>query len=196
MTKPVFILLCGPSGSGKSTLRKNILAGQYPELLPSDTARVISRDDVLEDYAAAHDLTYQEAYEQYADKGAEIIAARLTDAFDRCENVICDGTHLGTNDRRALMAKTPAGYLKIAAYLPVRPEEIRARVAKRNEETNKFIPGFVLDAQLAKFTLPRLHEGFDAIATIDEMGMLDIRARDWIQVLRQHLTDAETSEPF
>jgi len=150
------IMLIGPSGSGKSTLAR--------ELANHDEhAVVLSADNVLEDFAYADEISYEEAYENFYHQALDIVLQTAEEAFSRGQNVIWDQTNLKREDRAWRLDLVPDNYTKTAVCFVADFETCQANILNRVATGGRHIPDFVLRQQIVDMCEPDFDEGFDKI---------------------------------
>ena len=157
-----FIMLCGIPGSGKSTWIKNYIRMiQYntnTENMPS--YMILSTDDIIQDIADRHGLTYNDVFGDVTYAFAERMMHKLADiAFKKTDIVIWDQTNLNKKTRQRKMLRAPKDWFKMAIWFPV-PDNLDDRLASR---PGKSIPAHVIKGMKKSFTVPDFDEGFDCI---------------------------------
>lgn len=160
---PRFIMLCGPSASGKSTFRSNLLS-------QSPNAVVISSDDILEGWAEADGITYQEAFLAHRSKTDDLMKDIASEAFDADVDIIWDQTHLTREQRRVRMLDIPDSYDRVAVAFEAPADLLYERARKREALTGKHVPEHIMQGQIDSYELPDFDEGFDSIVVVSEPG--------------------------
>ncbi|WP_027234159.1 ATP-binding protein [Leisingera caerulea] len=151
-----FIMLIGCSGSGKSTIAEDIRAR-------NPSAVIISSDQIIEDFAQAEGISYQEAYPAQADNARDICEQTAVRAFERGLDVIWDQTNLQRSVREKRLAMVPDGYTKIAVCLHGGLAAHRSRILARASAGGRDIPREVSKRQISDMEMPDFDEGFDRI---------------------------------
>jgi predicted kinase len=159
------ILLCGLPGSGKSTYVANFMANTDAPVL------VLSSDALLEEMAAEHGLTYQEAYAQWAPKAQAEVLSMAEFAISEGVDVVWDQTNL-TQAQRAERAAPffAADYEVIAVAFEAPQAVLKARIAERAAAQGKTIPSSALETMGQTYRRPDENEGFDHIVLVTPQG--------------------------
>jgi predicted kinase len=147
---PKAIILCGVPTSGKSTWTKN-----------NPGYNIISSDDIIENYAKATELSYNEVFDTYINTAILIMVERLDYCTKNNQNVICDQTHLNVKSRKRKLRLIPDHYEKIAVYFEINKDEMFRR--NKNKDRTKTIPRRVLTQMYDSYSRPSVNEGFSAI---------------------------------
>jgi predicted kinase len=160
-----FILLCGLPGSGKSTYAANFMANTEEPVL------LLSSDALLEDMAAEHGVTYQEAYVQWATKAQAEVLSMAEFAISEGIDVVWDQTNL-TQAQRAERAAPffAADYEVIAVAFEAPQSVLKERIAARASAMGKTIPSSVLETMGKTYQRPDENEGFDHIVVVTPQG--------------------------
>lgn len=149
-------MLCGVPGSGKSTFVDNYCA-RYCE---DSKYMILSTDDIIQDIADRHELTYNEVFGDITYAFAERMMYKLAEiAFNKVDEVIWDQTNLNPKTRRRKLEVVPKDWLKLAIWFKI-PDDLDDRLSSR---PGKVIPKKVIDSMKKTFTVPSFGEGFDAI---------------------------------
>lgn len=156
-TGPELIVLIGLPGSGKSTWRDNMVANS------PDSYVVISSDDELERMADHEGISYSEAWKKYIGKSTAISKQKFREAVNKGENIIWDQTNLSPKKRRGILNQVPKAYKKTAISFEVTSEELNQRLAKREQETGKYISPKVIKDMARSYQPPTKEEGFDNV---------------------------------
>lgn len=154
---PEIIVMIGLPGSGKSTWRDNMLANS------PDSYVVISSDDELESMADHEGISYSEAHKKYIGKSTAISKQKFREAINKGKNIIWDQTNLSPKKRKGILNQVPASYKKTAIAFEVTSEELKQRLAKREQETGKHIPPHVMKNMARAYRPPTKEEGFDNV---------------------------------
>ncbi len=154
-----FYVMVGLPGVGKSTYIKS-LKEQFSNLV------VISRDDLLEEFAKEHGISYHEAYNQNTYNGNPIDTKLNFNKAKACQDgktVVVDMTNMTIAARRRAMGNAPKYYKKIAIVFEVEDQEEHKR--RLDSRPNKFIPQSALEFLQSIYVNPSTDEGFDEIIT-------------------------------
>ena len=142
--------LLGPPASGKSSWRDAYLAGT------SQPTTVISTDDLIEEWANEHGLTYTEAFGKVNFRAIEAEAIeRLRDAVSKGNNIIIDRTNMKLKSRNMFHKLIPMTYEKHAVVFDVPRDELQRRLYARAKATGKHIPINVVDDMIAGYAAPQ-----------------------------------------
>ena len=145
---PTLYLLVGLPGSGKTTWRTAFLAG-------NPGASAVSRDDIVEEQAAALGIPYAEAWRQ-GTRGKLVdkeFRRRLIEALERGGDVVVDTTGLTAKARRRVLTPVPEGWERVAVVFDVPEAELLRRLRQREAEGGKRIPYWLL-AQMRESWAP------------------------------------------
>lgn len=153
--KPWIMLMIGPPGVGKSTALARI-AGAGVKF------HIASTDNLLEQFAAKHKLSYDEAHRKanFKEIKREMVGS-MKAAFVRRENVVNDQTNMATKKRRTTLAEAPSDYIRIGVMLNADNDELKRRLAGRKAETGKHVGWGVVEEMLKIYTPPSKAEGFN-----------------------------------
>lgn len=157
---PEFIMLVGLPGSGKSTYIEKLLE-KYPE---RDYV-IISSDDIIEEVALKEGKTYSEVFEKTVGYATAEMKRRAKAAAADGRNIIWDQTNMTVKSRTSKM-KDFAGYNFSAVVFSLTDEELNRRLKKRESETGKVIPGFIIKNMANSYVAPSKSEGFENIQYI------------------------------
>ena len=128
---------------------------------------VLGTDLIVDDYAKEKGLSYQDAFKALDRKKVESkFKAQLHDAFKKNMNILWDQTNTGLNARRKKLSMIPSNYTLEAVTFELSRDEINRRLAKRQNETGKVIPDFVVDNMIADYIRPSKSEGFSKVHLI------------------------------
>lgn len=141
--------MVGISGSGKSTFAHG--------LKTSLNAEVVSTDDIR--------LELTGNAEDQAQNGRVFATARkrVSDLLAQGKNVVIDATSLSAKDRKDWVKIGKDNNAEITAYV-VKVSVDKAK--KQNASRERKVPEWVIDNQLAKFSVPTFLEGFDNIVMV------------------------------
>ena len=157
---PEFIMMVGFPASGKSTYIKQLLAEN-----PDKHYVVLSTDDILEVMANEEGLSYSEAFRQYAGKADKKVKILFRQAKNAKSNIIIDRTNLTLKVRRKFLSQLPKEYHTKAIVFGVERDELDRRLQKREIETGKYIPAYVID-QMVGFYVPPTKAEFDELVYV------------------------------
>jgi predicted kinase len=153
-----FIMLVGLPGSGKSTWVKEFVKGAL------DNYVIISTDEFIDEYAAANNVSYNEAFKLLDLKEVEKkMYEKLEVAVYENKHIIWDQTNTSVKTRAKKLSKIPNKYMKYAKYFDISEEDLNARLYKRAKEEDKFIPHTVLQSMKDSLVEPSTTEGFNYI---------------------------------
>jgi len=157
---PEYIMLIGLPGSGKSTWIKKHISEN-----PDKDFKVVSSDDIIEEWGAEEGLEYGQAFEKFAKPAMKEMNSRFTSYVQAAENIIHDQTNMSVKSRKGKLAKAK-DYRKIAVVFSLDQDEWQRRYDKRHNETGKTISGFVINNMRKSFQPPTSAEGFDEIINV------------------------------
>lgn len=144
--------LVGVPGSGKSTW--------VGKQLWSMDCMIVSTDEIVEDYAIACGLTYNEVFNDYMPTAVKLMADKVLRARGAGYDIIWDQTSTTVKSRKKKFNMLP-DYEHIAVvFRTPEQEELNRRLAGR---PGKNIPDHVIKSMIAGWTEPTLDEGFDQI---------------------------------
>jgi predicted kinase len=144
-------MLIGVPASGKSTWRENY----------QGDAVVISTDDLIEGWAAAHNTTYNDAFKDNIALATKVANERAVAAFTAGKDVIWDQTNITKKSRKSKLAMVPEHYRKTAVFFATPPEEEWQR--RLNSRPGKSIPNNILMGMASSLEMPDQDEGWDTI---------------------------------
>lgn len=163
MKQLFFHMLIGPPGSGKSTWREAYLSSVERDV------RVVSNDDIVEQYAYDHGLTYTEAFnEMNLDDVTKQVKKRFRSAIDDNLDIIVDRTNLTEKGRRSFLSSLPKHYHRVAVVFSLPREQLDERLDYRATTTGKFIPKSVVNSMIETYQPPEIGEFHEIINYIQE----------------------------
>jgi predicted kinase len=157
---PKLIVLIGLPGSGKSTWRDKFVDKTDIEF------EIISSDDEIERLCAEAGINYTEGYKRFIGRSTKIVKQKFREAVNNGNNVIWDQTNLTAKKRRGILQKLPDGYRREAVSFEVTLEELTTRLTKREAETGKHVPDFVVKTMAQSYVPPTKGEGFDKVTIV------------------------------
>lgn len=152
-------VLCGIPGSGKSTWT-NYWVKQTEQ---HTNNFVLSTDDIINDIASKHCVTYNDLFGDISYAFAERMTYKLAKfAFDpnkAYQNVYWDQTNLTVKTRARKLEVIPNDWYKVAVYFTI-PDDLEERLASR---PGKVIPPEVIAKMRESYVIPTYDEKFDFI---------------------------------
>lgn len=142
------ILMVGLPGSGKSTFVEQYIPDNYV---------VISRDNLVEEYAQKHGITYDEAWK--AEDFDAVVDKQIRSTISEKRSVVIDKTHMGPKSRRRSLAPFPKSYAKTAVVIT---EDFDTIVERSIARVGKTITDRVLRDMTLRFR-PPTYDDFDYI---------------------------------
>lgn len=164
----VLYVLIGPPGVGKTTWReeRSFMWDVGTMKYGAKSIVTISQDDLVEEYAQKHGLTYSEAFKQADLKAFDReVRRRFEEAVKAGRNIILDRTNM-TRKSRSFFIRTAKDHKRIAVVFKSDPAVLDDRLERRARETGKHIPGHVVRQMLKSYQEPIIPE-FDEIRTVD-----------------------------
>ena len=160
---PRAIFLIGAPASGKSTWTTNYLAQANQA---NRLTIVLSTDDLIEDYAREHNISYSEAFDQLDMKTLEnTVRESLKYAIRNNQDVIVDRTNMRVRSRNRWLSQVPSHYVRVGIRFEVDSDTLHDRLRHRAETTGKFVPHHIVDDMLSSHQPPTFDE-FDIIEAI------------------------------
>lgn len=164
MTKRA-IMLIGLPGSGKSTFIKNLLS----KAKMGEAWRVLSTDDILEEWGKERGMSYNEAFQKINFKSVKNeMFRRFKEALENGENIIFDQTNMSVKSRAEKLKELPEDYAREAVVFSLTDAELNRRLKKREAETGKVIPPFVIANMAKSYEAPSKDEFPNGIKFIRE----------------------------
>lgn len=152
--RPTATFLIGPAGAGKTVYRATL------------NAVAISTDDLIEQWASVHGVTYTEAFRQV---DLRAIERQMMITFETAmlaeQDIVIDRTNMSRKTRAKFLTRLPASYRRIAVVFTVPREVLNRRLDERAARTGKCIAAEVVDAMLARYQPPGEDE-FDTIVQV------------------------------
>lgn len=153
----------GPPGSGKTTWRTAFLAAR------AGRAIAVSRDDVVEDVAAAEGVSYREAWRAFAKSIDKEYRRRLTDAFTHGMahglDVVVDATNVTPKARRRILSRVPEGWERVGVLFDAPDAVLAQRLKDRAAAGGTVVPLWLIATMRADWVPPGPDE-FDRIETV------------------------------
>lgn len=158
MNVPVIYILVGLPGSGKSTwVSKKIL---------EENLVIVSTDDIIENIAKEKNLTYSDVWESSIKHATKLSEKIFLNALYDGKSIVWDQTNMTAKKRKTILSKIQRDYKKVCVVFEAPLDVIKERLVKREKETGKRIPEFVLINMLKSYEEPNLSEGFDKIIKV------------------------------
>lgn len=151
------VILIGPPGCGKSSfLEKNIETYREYE--------IISFDEILKFYQNIYDIPYNQCYQLFGKDCYKEMDKEIELCIERHSNFVLDFTNLTTISRKRNIEKMKLAKYRITGiYFKWYHQMLVDRVAKREQETGKYIPENVLEYMIKAYEIPSVEEGFDEL---------------------------------
>lgn len=160
---PTLYMLCGVPGAGKSTWTNHYISVSSK---PRRDVTILSTDDILENIAAEHGMTYSELFDDISYSFAEKMMHKIAKfAFSQGNDVIWDQTNLSAKSRKKKLDMVPIGYYKIGVYFTV-PKDLQTRLDSR---PGKKIPEFIIERMIKTLECPVVGEGFDEVVNVNQL---------------------------
>lgn len=144
------ILLSGLPTSGKSSFVNSIT--QNNEWKDST---ILSTDNFIEQFAQAHQLTYDEVFDDTIKPATKQLNRDLENAVKDFRPIIWDQTNLTTKTRKKKLNKIPNSYTKIIVYFEITLEDALMRNQHRH---GKVIPIDTMRSMYESFEIPTIEE--------------------------------------
>lgn len=161
---PYLYVLVGPPGVGKSTWREKrmVLWNHETRMYGLCPLVTISQDDLVEEYAKEHGLTYSQAFKQANLKEFDrTVRRRFQEAVAAGESIILDRTNMSRKSRRFFL-EAAKDYKRVAVVFEHHPAVLDDRLDRRAKQTGKVIPFSVMRQMLRSYQEPTVPE-FDEI---------------------------------
>lgn len=143
--RPTFRMMVGLPYSGKTTYIKDAIA------LGFDGVH-ISSDTLLEHWASATQISYQEAFELWYQVAQDIMYGQFKQALANNQDIWLDRTNLTIASRKKNLALIPDHYRVEAHVLEAPPApELMERIKKREE---KQVPLYVINRMMRQYQQP------------------------------------------
>lgn len=157
MRQPYIYMLVGTPYSGKSTWTKEFVNNEHRMV-------VIDTDKYLEDKAAQHGITYNEAFHRFSKDAEKAMYDKVRKAVGDLRDIIWDQTNMTVKSRARKLAMIPGSYIKIAvAFTQPSKEELDRRMSLR---VDKQIGQHIIDNMLATYQPPTVAEGFNTVLRV------------------------------
>jgi predicted kinase len=150
-SKPYIECLLGVPGSGKSTFLNSKV---------KDSFVVLSRDDILMEYAHSHEISgnFSEVWKQLSDDEQKEIDKLLHKRFNSyCKNnlnIVVDMTNMSLKSRRKWFNSVPKHYYKVATFFRINEKDLNKRLKLRCKETGKCIRESLIQSMKRNLSLP------------------------------------------
>lgn len=152
-SQPECIILIGLPGCGKSTWRAKHLAATQKEYV------CISSDDIVDEYAANHGMTYSEAFQATVDTADKMVRDRFRAAVAERKNIILDRTNMSKKSRNRFLSNVSKDYRRKAVVFDIDDAVRHERVVARAAATGKHIPYAVVVDMRKQFEEPTTVDG-------------------------------------
>lgn len=160
---PSVYILIGLPGSGKSTWCDRHFAAN-----PGVDFVTISSDAMVEEFAAKHGITYDEAHGRLDWKSVNTrMKYQFRAALKDGKDVIVDRTNMSKKARKLFLKDLPEGYERVAVNFQITDQELRRRLDARAAVTGKSIPDDVLKNMSERYVAPDREE-FDRIIRVTQ----------------------------
>jgi len=154
---PEVIFLIGLPGSGKTTYIQSLKSKNKDKHYA-----VVSSDDILQNIASEEGITYNQSFKKFGRASIGRMLLNAKEYIKNNRNIIWDQTNLTKKGRRNKLALFPNNYIKKAIVFSVPKKELFNRLNKREEQTGKEIPGYVIQ-NMSKSFQPPTSEEFSSI---------------------------------
>ena len=150
-------IMIGLPGSGKSTwIKENVF---------DQKTRIISTDNILEDIAKKHDLTYNEVFSDNIEEATKQFWNEIDEATFNGENIIIDRTNMTVSSRRKIISRIPKNYHIVGVNVSCNDSLTHSmRLASRK---GKHIPTHIVENMARSYQIPTKDEGFDSITFLN-----------------------------
>ncbi|UEM25365.1 ATP-binding protein (plasmid) [Skermanella mucosa] len=155
----VVLVLMGLPGSGKTTWRRGFLAER------PGTAHAVGRDDIVEELAAIHRITYAEAWRTFSRIIDKEFRRRLAEAFTLDRDVVVDNTNLTAKARRRILGRVPRGWKRVGVIFDIPEPQLVDRLRARGEAGGKHVAPWLLRQMRSHWEPPSPAE-FDSLLII------------------------------
>src|SRR3954447_729241 len=156
---PSVYVLMGLPGSGKTTWRSRCVAER------EGAAHAVARDDVVENIASLHGITYAEAWRTFSKIIDKEFRRRLTEAFTLDKDVVVDNTNLTAKDRRRIFSRAPEDWEKVGVIFDVPEQWLVHRLLTRTDAGGKRIAPWLVQRMRLDW-VPPAPEDFDRILIV------------------------------
>ncbi|UEM07936.1 ATP-binding protein (plasmid) [Skermanella rosea] len=152
-------VLMGLPGSGKTTWRRRFLAEH------TGSAHAVGRDDIVEEMAAAHGITYAESWRTFSRAIDKEFRRRLNEAFTLDHDVVVDNTNLTAKARRRILGRVPRGWERIGVIFDIPEPQLVDRLLARGEAGGKQVAPWLVRHMRSHWVPPSPTE-FDQLLII------------------------------
>jgi predicted kinase len=149
----------GLPGSGKTTWRNRFVADC------GGAAHAVARDDVVEEVAAMHGITYREAWTTFSKAIDKEFRRRLTEAFTLGKNVVVDNTNLTAKARRRIFSRVPEDWEKVGVIFDVPEQWLVDRLLARTYAGGKCVAPWLVQRMRLDWD-PPTPDDFDRILIV------------------------------
>jgi len=156
-------IIVGLPGSGKSTwIKENVF---------DPRVRILSTDNIIQDYADTHGMTYNECFEDQIGEATKTFFNSIIEAVKDGASFIVDRTNLNKKSRKRILDMIPDDYTKVCIY--VKCSNMFIHEHRLQNRTGKTIPSKIIDSMEKSFEMPTAAEGFKSVVHIDTAPILE-----------------------
>src|SRR4051794_487825 len=156
---PSVYVLMGLPGSGKTTWRNRFVAER------EGFAHAVARDDVVEEIAGLHGITYAEAWRTLSKTIDKEFRRRLTEAFTLGKDVVVDNTNLTAKARRRIFSRVPEGWEKVGVIFDVPEHWLVHRLLSRADAGGKCVAPWLVPRMRLDW-VPPAPDDFDRLLIV------------------------------
>lgn len=162
MFKYVHVIV-GLPGSGKSTwIKENVF---------DPKVRILSTDNIIQDYADTHGMTYNECFEDQIGEATKTFFNSINEAVKDGVSFIVDRTNLNKKSRKRILDMIPDDYIKVCVYVTC--ENDICHEYRLQNRPGKTIPSRIVESMKKSFEMPTADEGFKSIVHIETAPNLE-----------------------
>jgi predicted kinase len=156
---PTVYVLMGLPGSGKTTWRNRFVAER------KGAAHAVARDDVVEEMAGLHGITYAEAWRTFSRIIDKEFRRRLTEAFTLGKDVVVDNTNLTAKARRRIFGRVPEEWEKVGVIFDVPEQWLVHRLLARADAGGKRVAPWLVSRMRLDW-VPPAPDDFDRLLIV------------------------------